>query len=112
MKKFFFAFALLMGSLWVASQTKTTKDLLLDTLCKCITAKKDELKNASPDDIQKEFMSCFMSEGLDLLMKYAQEKKVSLTDQAAMQKLGNEIGMELAKKCPAMMQLAISSAMA
>src|SRR6478672_1447388 len=112
MKKFFFAFALLMGSLWAASQTKTTKDLLLDTLCKCITAKKDELKNASPDDIQKEFMSCFMSEGLDLLMKYAQEKKVSLTDQAAMQKLGNEIGMELAKKCPAMMQLAISSAMA
>ena len=112
MKKFFFAFALLMGSLWAASQTKTTKDLLLDTLCKCITAKKDELKNASPDDIQKEFMSCFMSEGLDLLMKYAQEKKVSLTDQAAMQKLGNEIGMELAKKCPAMMQLAINSAIA
>jgi hypothetical protein len=112
MKKFFFAFILIMGSLWATSQTKTTKDLLLDTLCKCITAKKEELKNASADDIQKEFMSCFMSEGLDLLMKYAQEKKVSLTDQAAMQKLGNEIGMELAKKCPAMMQLAISSAMA
>ena len=112
MKKFFIAFILIMGSLWATSQTKTTKDLLLDTLCKCITAKKEELKNASTDDIQKEFMSCFMSEGLDLLMKYAQEKKVSLTDQAAMQKLGNEIGMELAKKCPAMMQLAISSAMA
>lgn len=112
MKKLFFAFILVMGSLWAFSQTKTTKDLLLDTLCKCITAKKEELKNASADDIQKEFMSCFMSEGLDLLMKYAQEKKVSLTDQAAMQKLGNEIGMELAKKCPAMMQLAISSAMA
>ncbi|HEX5024280.1 MAG TPA: hypothetical protein VFV68_03365 [Agriterribacter sp.] len=112
MKKVLFAFTLLVGSLWATSQTKTTKDLLLDTLCKCITAKKDELKNASTDDIQKEFMGCFMSEGLELLMKYAEEKKVSVTDQAGMQKLGNEIGMELAKKCPAMMQLAINSAIA
>jgi len=112
MKKFFFAFTLLVSCLWVASQTKTTKDVLLDTLCKCITAKKDELKNASPNDIQKEVMSCFMSDGLELLMKYAQEKKVTMTDQQAMQKLGNEIGMELAKKCPAMMQLAINSAIA
>jgi len=112
MKKIFFAFILLTGSLWTASQTKTTKDILLDTLCKCITAKKDDLKNASPGDIQKEVMSCFMSDGLELLMKFAEEKKVSMTDQAAMQKLGNEIGMELAKKCPAMMQLAINSAIA
>jgi len=112
MKKFFFAFTLLVSCLWAASQTKTTKDVLLDTLCKCITAKKDELKNASPNDIQKEVMSCFMSDGLELLMKYAQEKKVTMTDQQAMQKLGNEIGMELAKKCPAMMQLAINSAIA
>ena len=52
-----------------------------------------------------------MSDGLELLMKYAQEKKVSMTDQEAMQKLGNAIGLELAKKCPAMMQLAMSSAM-
>ncbi len=112
MKKIFFAFILLTGSLWAASQTKTTKDILLDTLCKCITAKKDDLKNASPGDIQKEVMSCFMSDGLELLMKYAEEKKVSMTDQAGMQKLGNEIGIELAKKCPAMMQLAINSAVA
>jgi len=112
MKKIFFAFILLTASLWAVSQTKTTKDILLDTLCKCITAKKDGLKNASPNDIQKEVMSCFMSDGLELLMKYAEEKKVSMTDQAAMQKLGNEIGMELAKKCPAMMQLAINSAVA
>ena len=112
MKKFFFAFTFLVSCLWAASQTKTTKDVLLDTLCKCITAKKDELKNASPNDIQKEVMSCFMSDGLELLMKYAQEKKVTMTDQQAMQKLGNEIGIELAKKCPAMMQLAINSAIA
>ena len=112
MKKFFFAFTFLVSCLSAASQTKTTKDVLLDTLCKCITAKKDELKNASPNDIQKEVMSCFMSDGLELLMKYAQEKKVTMTDQQAMQKLGNEIGMELAKKCPAMMQLAINSAIA
>jgi len=57
-------------------------------------------------------MSCFMSDGLELLMKYAEEKKVSMTDQEAMQKLGNNIGVELAKKCPAMMQLAINSAVA
>jgi len=112
MKKFFFAFTFLVSCLSAASQTKTTKDVLLDTLCKCITAKKDELKNASPNDIQKEVMSCFMSDGLELLMKYAQEKKVTMTDQQAMQKLGNEIGIELAKKCPAMMQLAINSAIA
>src|SRR5215831_12904806 len=112
MKKLFLALTLIIGSLWATSQTRTTKDILLDTLCKCITAKKDELKNASPGDIQKEVMSCFMSDGLELLMKYAQEKKVSMTDQEAMQKLGNEIGMELAKKCPAMMQLAINSAIA
>src|ERR1044072_8716191 len=112
MKKFFLAFILLTGSLWATSQTKTTKDILLDTLCKCITAKRDELKNASPSDIQKEVMGCFMSDGLELLMKYAEEKKVSLTDQEAMQKLGNNIGMELAKNCPAMMQLAINSAVA
>ena len=111
MKKIFFAFIFLMASLCAVSQTRTTKDILLDTLCKCITAKKDELKNASPDKIQQEVMSCFMSDGLELLMKYAQEKKITMTDQAAMQKLGNEIGMELAKKCPAMMQLAMNSAM-
>jgi len=112
MKKISIVFTLVTISLWATSQTKTTKELLLDTLCKCITAKKEQLKNASTNDIQKEFMGCFMSEGLDLLMKYAEEKKVSLTDQEAMQKLGNSIGMELAKKCPAMMQLAINSAMA
>jgi len=112
MKKIFVAIILLTGTLWASSQTKATKDILLDTLCKCITAKKDDLKNASPDNIQKEVMSCFMSDGLELLMKYAEEKKVSMTDQEAMQKLGNEIGMELAKKCPAMMQLAMNSAMA
>jgi hypothetical protein len=112
MKKIFFAFTFLVASLWAMSQTRTTRDILLDTLCKCITAKKDELKNVSPDKIQQEVMSCFMSDGLELLMKYAQEKKVTMTDQAAMQKLGNEIGMELAKKCPAMMQLAINSAIA
>lgn len=112
MKKTFFVFTLLIGSLWAISQTRTTKDILLDTLCKCITAKKDELKNGSPSDIQKEVMSCFMSDGLELLMKYAEEKKVSMTDQEAMQKLGNNIGVELAKKCPAMMQLAINSAVA
>ena len=112
MKKTFIVFILLTGSLWATSQTRTTKDILLDTLCKCITAKKDELKNASPSDIQKEVMSCFMSDGLELLMKYAEEKKVSMTDQEAMQKLGNNIGVELAKKCPAMMQLAINSAVA
>lgn len=112
MKRILFAFTFLVASFWAMSQTRTTKDILLDTLCKCITAKKDELKNASPDKIQQEVMSCFMSDGLELLMKYAQEKKVTMTDQAAMQKLGNEIGMELAKKCPAMMQLAINSAIA
>jgi hypothetical protein len=112
MKKVLFAFTFLVSCLGATSQTKTTKDVLLDTLCKCITAKKDELKSASPNDIQKEVMSCFMSDGLELLMKYAQEKKVTMTDQQAMQKLGNEIGMELAKKCPAMMQLAINSAIA
>lgn len=70
---FFFFTSCTVGSL--SAQTKTTKDILLDTLCKCITAKKDQLKNASPNDIQKEVMSCFMSDGLDLLMKYAEEKR-------------------------------------
>jgi hypothetical protein len=112
MKKFLFVIIFLAGSMWATSQTKTTKDILLDTLCKCITAKKDELKNASTNDIQKEVMSCFMSDGLELLMKYAEEKKISMTDQEAMQKLGNDIGVELAKNCPAMMQLAINSATA
>lgn len=110
MKKIFLAFILLTVSLFAVSQTKTTKDLLLDTLCKCITAKKEEIKNASTSDIQKLVMGCFMSDGLELMMKYAEEKKIDFSDQEAMQKLGNGLGMELAKRCPAMMQIAINSA--
>jgi len=112
MKKFFFAFILLTGSLLAVAQTKTTKDLLLDTLCKCITAKKEEIKNASTNDIQKLVMGCFMSDGLELMMKYAEEKKIDFSNQEAMQKMGNGLGMELAKNCPAMMQIAMNSAIA
>lgn len=112
MKKISLAFIFITASLFAFSQTKSTKDLLLDTLCKCITEKKEEIKNASTSDVQKLVMGCFMSDGLELMMKYAEEKKIDFTDQEAMQKLGNGLGMELAKKCPAMMQIAINSAIA
>lgn len=93
-----------------SAQTKTTKDILLDTICSCVTTKKAELKNASTEDLQKAIETCFISNGIDLLLKYAKEQNVDFSDEDAMQKLGMGLGMELIKMCPAVMELSLDAA--
>ncbi len=88
---------------------KTTREIIQDTLCKCITKKVAALTEEKAD-IEKVIMECFISDGMELLMKYAEEKGIDMTDQAAMEKVGKDIGIELTIKCPVVMRMAVKYA--
>jgi hypothetical protein len=110
MKKIILAGFLLAAVLHGSAQEKrTTKQILIDTLCQCITQKAKEA-GAEKSDPQAVMMECFMSEGMELMMKYAEEQNISMTDQKAVEKLGQQIGMELAMKCPAVLKMAMEAA--
>jgi len=110
-KRFFFFLSIWTAAFTTASaQTKSTKDTLLDVICKCVTDKKSELANASTEDLQRAIEGCFVGNGLDLLMKYAKEQNIEISDQDAMQKLGLGLGMDLVKMCPVVMELSMDIA--
>jgi hypothetical protein len=107
MKKIFIALFFISGMLSVNAQTKTTKDLLLDTICTCINNKKADFEKMTQKQMETAITQCMMSDGLELMMKYAEESGVEMTDQKGMQKIGVTIGTELVKKCPAFMEMAM-----
>lgn len=107
MKKVFIMLFFTTAIMSVSAQTKTTKDLLLDTICTCINSKKADFDKMTQKQMETAITQCMMSDGLELMMKYAEESGIEMTDQAGMKKIGVTIGTELVKKCPAFMEMAM-----
>jgi hypothetical protein len=110
MKKVFIILFFVTGVLGANAQTKTTKDILLDTICTCFNNKKSGLEKMTQKQMEAAITQCMMSDGLELMMKYAEESGVEMTDQKGMQKIGITIGTELVKKCPGFMEMAMGAA--
>jgi hypothetical protein len=82
---------------------------LTDSLCSCITHL-DQNKLHTKKEATDAFMDCFTKQS-DLLVEVAQEKKLDMTDNAAMHDLGVEIAKNLMnEKCAGFMQLAVKMA--
>jgi hypothetical protein len=81
-----------------------------DTICKCMS--KANLKdNATQQDLQDAFMTCFATAGMTYVLQLAEERKVEITDQKAMEGLGMEIGKELLKQnCQAFIKYSVITA--
>ena len=95
MKKILITLFFAAGVLSANAQTKTTKDLLLDTICTCINNKKADFDKMTQKQMETAITQCMMSDGLELMMKYAEESGVEMTDQTGMKKIGVTIGTRL-----------------
>ena len=80
------------------------KNKLIDTICTCMT-QTDTSKLQTSDDIQTQMMSCFMTDGMGVFMEYLEATGVDISDTQQLQKLGQNIGIELSYKCPTVMKL-------
>lgn len=80
------------------------KQQLLDTLCNCMS-KKDTAAIKNGEDLQTAVMACFMTDGLNTFMDYAQSKGVDLNDEEGGRAIGQEIGKLLVVKCETFQKL-------
>ncbi|KGE84925.1 MAG: hypothetical protein ACE362_23825 [Phaeodactylibacter xiamenensis] len=95
------AFMLLSST--VNAQKALLDDILLDVLaddaCHCISKK--DIDNMSVDDLQMQLSICLMEAvGANQAAFENQYGELNPSDQAAMTKLGEQIGMKMAFKCP------------
>jgi len=80
-----------------------------DSLCNCMS-KVDFDKIHNGKDAESAFSDCFTKHA-DLLVDVAAEKKISITDDTAMNKLGEEIGKNLmSENCSAAVKLGVKMA--
>ena len=98
-----YKFILALFALLITTTAITAQEDLIDKLaqasCDCISAK--DTDNMSPDDLQMQMGFCIM----EAVGKYPDEfnkayGELDFTDQAAMTKLGEDIGYRMAFKCP------------
>ena len=76
------------------------KDLLkktADTICQCMNNVKIK-DSTNPQEMQDAFMTCFATAGMTYTLQLADERKIDITDEKAMEGLGTEIGKELLKQ--------------
>jgi hypothetical protein len=92
-------------------QTTGTTKKIADSICDCLS-KKDTNAVKTKEEANAMFMGCFFtSNALPLLTDLAAERRVDLTDQAAMRDLGLEIAKELMhQNCTAFANLSIKMA--
>lgn len=84
---------------------------LTEELCNCIN-KLDISKITTAEQANKAFMECFMGQ-MDKAPDLAAERGVQMTDNDAMRKIGNDVGINLLKqKCEGFMKLAVVMAKA
>ncbi|UAY51632.1 hypothetical protein [Ferruginibacter albus] len=87
-----------------SAKAKVLRKQLLDTICTCIS-KIDKSTIKTTEDAQSAFLQCFVSDGMTLMMEYATAAGIDMTDNEKMEQWGKSLGIELAMKCPAFMQL-------
>jgi hypothetical protein len=101
---------LLISTFFYGAEAQTTisplEKLLTDSICNCL-AKVDLSKINSKQDAITAFTDCFASR-TDLLMKLADEKHIDPTDNAAMRKIGIDIGKDLlSENCVAFTKISV-----
>ena len=94
MKKTTIIFLLLVGAIPCMSQTDTTMKRFADSVCSCMS-RLDMGKIKNQNDAQVAMVKCFTEGNMGLLLKVAQERNVDISDEAAMQKIGQEVGVIL-----------------
>ena len=112
MKKLALFFCLLCVFSITHAQSDTTMKKFVDSVCKCMS-KIDMNTIKSEADAQQAMTACFVKDNMSVLMKVADERNIDITDQAAMRKIGEEVGLELVKQnCQPFIQLSMQMAKA
>lgn len=88
--------ALILLCCFAATAQTDLKKKIVDSTCACLSELPD-IATKSQNDLQMAVGQCMMKKSLEDFMALAQERNIEMTDQEAMQKLGMEIGMDLAK---------------
>src|SRR4249919_1253352 len=107
MKKIILISCMLYLAATARSQTDTTMKVFADSVCKCLS--RIDMNNIKGrDDAQVALTGCILNENMGLLMQVAEKRGLSVSDKAAMKKMGQEMAMELMKQnCNAFVQMSI-----
>jgi len=101
MKKIAGVIVILFCCIAATAQTDLKKKIV-DSTCACLNEMPD-IDKKSQDELQMAIGQCMMKKSLEDFMALAQERNVDMTDMEGMQKLGQEIGLDLVKAdCKAM----------
>lgn len=99
MKRMYLIVLIALFGLSTQTQAQSLKEKLAQAGCDCIS-KKDTDK-MTQEQLQMELGACLMISMGDFQAEFATEyKDLDMTNQAAMTKFGEEIGMIMATKCP------------
>ena len=70
-----------------------------------------DLQGKTRAEAEATVTNCFLKGNMNLLMQLADERKITVTDQQAMRKIGEEVGMQLMRRnCDAFVQLSMKMA--
>ena len=107
MKKFLVIILFASLSISVRSQTDSTMQIFVDSVCKCLSkVDMNTVKNKS--DAQVALSGCILNDNMNLLIKVAEKRGISVTDQAAMEKIGQELAIEMMKQnCSSFVQMSL-----
>ena len=107
MKKLIILIIIATISFSAKSQTDTTMQVFVDSVCKCLSkVDLNTIKNQS--DAQAALSGCILNENMNLLMKVAEKRGVDITDQEGMEKIGKELAIEMMKQnCSAFVQMSV-----
>jgi hypothetical protein len=101
-----FVFTCFVQSSFAQTTSGPVEKKMMDSLCNCLS-KGDVSKIKTSKEADALFSDCF-SKYSPLLVDVAEEKKISVGDDDAMDKLGDEIGSNLIKQnCPAAFKLGL-----
>jgi hypothetical protein len=81
---------------FAATAQTDLKKKIVDSTCACLSELPD-IEKKSQNELQMAIGQCMMKKSMEDFMALAQERNLEMTDTEAMQKLGMEIGMDLAK---------------
>ena len=97
MKKYFFSLFLPILFVSGLSAQEELIDLLAEKTCACAAQK--DLSNLGQEELNMELSMCIMASMSEHADKINQ-LNIDLTDQAGMNKFGEQIGLKMATKCP------------
>jgi len=110
MKKLLFILTFLFTSSAMIAQSDTTMQKFADSVCSCLNrGNLNDIKTRA--EAEATVTNCFLKGNMNLLMQLADERKITVTDQQAMRKIGEEVGMQLMRRnCDAFVQLSMKMA--